>query len=151
MTFSPQPYSQRFHPQKQHNNNKKKTRHPSTSHGKSPLKKSHLFNFLLPCEKDQNISWPGGVSYGDFLKWWVKPQQTHGVFLLKMIKHWGVKWGETHHLRKHPYGILVVEKLRKEKIMFVTNKKIFRNGLNMSMLKLVITAVVGKFPNTKES
>ena len=26
----------------------------------------------------------------------------HGVFLLKMII-WGVKWGETHHFRKHPF------------------------------------------------
>ena len=30
------------------------------------------------------------------------PQQPW-VFLLKMISTWGVKWGETHHLRKHPY------------------------------------------------
>jgi len=27
----------------------------------------------------------GSWVYGCFLKWWVKPQQTHGVFLLKMI------------------------------------------------------------------
>ena len=25
------------------------------------------------------------------------------VFLLKMIRTWGVKWGFSHHLRKHPY------------------------------------------------
>ena len=27
----------------------------------------------------------------------------HGVFLLKMISTWGGDWGQTHHLRKHPY------------------------------------------------
>ena len=27
------------------------------------------------------------------------------VFLLKMIIKRGVKWGETHHLMKHPYSI----------------------------------------------
>ena len=42
-------------------------------------------------------------SYGGFLKWWVSPT-THGVFLLKMISTWGVKWGYPH-LRKHPYMI----------------------------------------------
>ena len=40
--------------------------------------------------------------YGSFLKWWVSPTNPW-VFLLKMISTWGVKWGETHHLRKHPY------------------------------------------------
>jgi len=28
---------------------------------------------------------------GQLLKWWVSPT-TMGVFLLKMTKHWGVKW-----------------------------------------------------------
>ena len=31
------------------------------------------------------------------------PNKPMGFFLLKMISTWGVKRGETHHLRKHPY------------------------------------------------
>ena len=38
--------------------------------------------------------------WGWTLKWWVYPT-TIGLFLLKMIMTWGVKWGY-HHLRKHP-------------------------------------------------
>ena len=30
------------------------------------------------------------------------PQQTHGIFLLKMISTWGVKWGYHHLFWKHP-------------------------------------------------
>ena len=28
-----------------------------------------------------------------------------GFPVLKMISTWGVKWGETHHLRKHLYDV----------------------------------------------
>ena len=40
--------------------------------------------------------------FGGFLKWWVSPTNP-GVFLLKMISTWGVKWGY-HHWRKLMYS-----------------------------------------------
>ena len=63
-------------------------------------------------------SWEGGGQiynniyiYGGFLKWWVSPNNFHGVFLLKMISTWGVKWGY-HHLKKHPVGGWVATHLK---------------------------------------
>ena len=44
----------------------------------------------------------GTGTFGGFLKWWVSPTGPW-VFLLEMIKTWGVNWGY-HHLRKHPFG-----------------------------------------------
>ena len=38
---------------------------------------------------------------------WGFPQQTHWFSLLKMINHWGVKWGY-HHLRKHPIYVYII-------------------------------------------
>ena len=56
------------------------------------------------------MSWFDGCFFeicGLTLKWWVKPQQTHGFFPTKNEEStWGVKWGGFyHHLRKHPYGL----------------------------------------------
>ena len=48
---------------------------------------------------------PKKTRRGQLLKWWVShafPNKPMGFPLLKMIMTWGVKWGEAHHLRKHP-------------------------------------------------
>ena len=57
-------------------------------------------------KQGKNCSSP--TRFLSFLKWVFpkmvgKPQQTHGVFLLKMISTWGVEWGYPHHhFRKPP-------------------------------------------------
>ena len=48
-----------------------------------------------------NFHLDNSPSYGGFAKTVVP--NNHGVFLLKMIITWGVKWGFSHHLRNHPY------------------------------------------------
>ena len=56
---------------------------------------------------DVPIKRPCGCKYGGVSLNGGFPQQSHGVFLLKMISTWGGDWGY-HHLRKHPYMSMIL-------------------------------------------
>ena len=60
------------------------------------LPSTYLLKQTVPAKQVENNFW------GWTLKWWYNPNKPMGFpVFLKMISTWGVKWGVSHHLRKH--------------------------------------------------